>query len=193
MGLEPTTLGLRVPCSTDWANRASVVENMITCQFQSSCVRKGSILPSQKQIPALDAISDLDICTLCFNSSIHSHWAIAICTMNSLQWKEFYRRTVLCNNYDCRLYKRWWISFIFYFWETRKVNGTKNTGENSGYAWTPRPFAQLFPTNNYAHIISECDITLNYLLCLNFACVIYNLYKRLRGPKSSRPPPSTSL
>ena len=32
------------------------------------------ILPSQKQIPALDAISDLDICTLCFSSSIHSHW-----------------------------------------------------------------------------------------------------------------------
>ena len=47
---------------------------MVTCQFQRSCVRKGSILPSQKQIPALDAISDLDICTLCFNSSIHSHW-----------------------------------------------------------------------------------------------------------------------
>ena len=68
MGLEPTTLRLRVSCSTDWANRATLssaphILGLIRIRFVLPLRR--SLLQTNSELTAaiIDALSNLNIAT----------------------------------------------------------------------------------------------------------------------------------
>ena len=85
VGLEPTTLGLRVPCSTDWANRAVVKMGhylVYWCLDNSKCTFSASNSSFCKK----ENIQELIENSMKFRDQPHQSWLLDCLSLCLLQW-----------------------------------------------------------------------------------------------------------